>query len=127
MKKSLVFILIATMLILGCVQQKPTAKSVKLENVVYDCQCHEQPWTYKPHLNTSCLKCHGNEIIPKHKAIFKKYNITAKNVTEINCYQCHERSLLANHLPKHTCELCHGNPYQIHEKFLKKFYEGVSK
>ncbi len=120
--RMLLVALIVAVMILGCVQE---ATVVTLDNKVRDCQCHEEPWTYKPHYQ-SCLNCHGNEILQKHSGIFAEKGIEARDVKDVNCYDCHEKSLLANHLPKYGCELCHGDPYSIHEKFLKK-YEEVSK
>ncbi len=126
MKKLLAFTLIAAILIAGCAEEKPVAK-IELDNKVKDCQCHEEPWKYKPHVTTSCLDCHGNEIIDFHKPIFEEKGVNATDVANVDCYACHEKSLLANHLPKYSCELCHGDIYSIHEEHLKKYYEVVSK
>ncbi|MCS7121731.1 MAG: hypothetical protein NZ895_03915 [Archaeoglobaceae archaeon] len=83
-------------------------KETFTENKVYNCQCHEEPWKYRAHYETSCNLCHVSDILKTHKDDYK------------DCFRCHERSLLANHMPK-GCELCHGRPEYTHEKFEERW------
>ncbi len=111
---AVLIVLIAAVMLSGCVAEKGELVARAAENKVYDCQCHEEPWKYKPHRETDCRQCHGSEILSFH-------NFTG-DVASVNCYECHEKSLLSNHMPK-GCELCHGEPAKIHEKFLEKYLE----
>jgi DnaJ-class molecular chaperone len=106
-------------IVLGCVEQKATLNVER--NVVYDCQCHEEPWKYPEHYAnvTSCKECHGNEILAVHK------NLTGwvwDNARDANCTLCHDSSLLANHMPD-KCEVCHTTMVERHSKYLDKYIE----
>ncbi len=128
MRKLMIIAVISALLLFGCVSSKiVTEETRKEENKVYDCQCHEEPWKYEPHQNADCRQCHGNEILEKHRERFISLGYTkyanATSVDSINCYDCHEKSLLKNHMPA-ECEICHGNPATIHEKYEKEFIKG---
>ena len=103
---------------MGCVAEKTLEVSqLELKNKVYDCQCHEKPWEYEPHTSTDCKECHGYEI----KSVHEAYVGETVDVLELDCSKCHETSLLKAHLPKLSCETCHGDIYKIHEKFEEEF------
>jgi Zn finger protein HypA/HybF involved in hydrogenase expression len=107
---------------MGCVSEKPYELEVRAsENKVLDCQCHEEPWKYEPHLTTDCKDCHGEEVLPIHKP----YAGEIEGMSQLNCSECHETSLLKTHLPKLSCETCHGDVYDIHKEFEEQF--GISR
>jgi DnaJ-class molecular chaperone len=135
MRMLMVIALISTLLLFGCIsgeisgEVSPEEKYMP-QNKVLDCQCHEEPWKYEAHQKTNCKECHGNEILKEHRAFFQKLGyreyVNATSVALIDCYKCHETSLLKNHMPA-GCELCHGNPADIHEKYEDEFMKrGVS-
>lgn len=105
--------LIAIIFFSGCLAEKMEIPATK--NIVYNCQCHEEPWRVKAHYETSCYNCHGDEVVEIHKKILGERDYS-------DCYKCHERSLLSNHMPK-GCEVCHNtevlghNIETIHRKF----------
>ncbi|MCS7143725.1 MAG: hypothetical protein NZ879_01750 [Archaeoglobaceae archaeon] len=114
-----ILIPILALLMLGCVEQKATLNVER--NVVYNCQCHEEPWKYVKHYSnvSSCKDCHGNEILATHKNLSGWVWDHAYNAT---CTLCHDSSLLANHMPD-KCEICHKTMVERHSKYLKEYIE----
>lgn len=107
-------ILLTGVFVLGCVQQEKIT-SVSAEELK-DCQCHKLAYKYPKHVNGTfyCLNCHD---IEKHPDVGEK-------IEAGKCSECHETSLFRIHMPRHSCEVCHGDAKTIHEKFEKKFVEG---
>jgi len=112
---AVVVVILAGVLLLGCVQEE----ELKLTEVeeLKNCQCHELAYKYPKHLNGTeyCLDCHA---VDKHPEVDRE-------VTPENCSDCHETSLFRIHMPRHSCTVCHGDAGTIHEKFEKKFVEGT--
>lgn len=112
-----ILIPVLALIMLGCVEQKAMLSVER--NIVYNCQCHEEPWNYPEHYSnvTSCKECHGNEILLTHR------NITGwvwDDAYKAECTLCHDSSLLANHMPS-KCELCHRTMVERHSKYLKDY------
>ncbi|MEM2070219.1 MAG: hypothetical protein QXE86_02325 [Archaeoglobaceae archaeon] len=113
----LVLLLLVSIALSGCIAENADIKAKAVESKVYNCQCHEEPWKYVPHYETSCKDCHGNEIVVSH------LNVSGwvwSNLTAVNCEDCHEKSLLSNHMPS-GCELCHTTMVERHSKYLEKY------
>ncbi|MEM0350272.1 MAG: hypothetical protein QXR27_00965 [Archaeoglobaceae archaeon] len=107
---------LVVILFLGCVEER--VQLVAEKNVVFNCQCHEEPWKSPKHYAnvTSCKSCHGNEILDYHK---KLPDWKWETVAEVSCTFCHDPSLLANHDGK--CDTCHRSIYLTHSKYLEKY------